>query len=240
MVDNAKEQTLNNPISAITETFLHPFSVFNTLAVKNNWSWVPFFLLAFVLFFPPYLYYSVVDFDWFSQISADALLGDVSPAERQNYLDAANLSLIRISQAISNSLVAPIIVFAVLALYYNFITRNDEKSVQGFSDWYGAMWWMALPSLLNALVAIILISLQSENAQIHDNIMVPFSLAYIANTTIASPMHSLFNVIRLDVFWSLYLGFVCLRSWTNFSVVKAIATVTAPYLLLLILLVLSA
>ena len=240
MPNNNNEPSLSNPISAITETFFNPLTVFNTLAVKNNWSWVPFFLLAFVLFFPPYLYYSVVDFDWFSQLSADALLGDVSPAERQMYMDAANVSLIRLSQALTNSLIAPIIVFAVLALYYNFITRNDEKSVQGFSDWYGAMWWMALPGLLNALVAIILISFQSENAQIHDNIMVPFSLAYIANTTIASPMHSLFTAIRLDVFWSIYLGFICVRSWTNFSVAKALTTVIAPYLLLLIVLIFSA
>lgn len=240
MQDNKNHPTVSNPITAITDIFMHPKAVFDTLAVRENWSWVPFILLAVVMFFPSYLYYSVVDFDWWRQMTADNVLGDVSPSERQMFIDAANLSIARLTQAISEALVVPIISFAILAFYYNFVTRNDDKSVQGFTDWYGAMWWMALPSLLNALLAILLLTLQPSNSQIYDNILIPLSLAYVLGATIESTWYSVLSVMRIDIFWTLYLGFVGLRSWTNFSPTKAAITAVAPFALILAIMVITA
>jgi len=230
---------VGNPITAVTEVFIHPKNVFDTLAVRENWSWVPFLLLALILFFPPYLYYSVVDFDWWRQMTADAVLGDVSPSEKQMFIDSANLSIVRLTQAISEALVVPIISFAILALYYNVMTRNDDKSVQGFSDWYGAMWWMALPSLLNALLAIILLTFQESNTQIYEHTLIPLSLAYVLNSTVESSWHAVFSSIRIDIFWTIYLGFVALRSWTNFSTQKAAITALLPYFTILLILVVT-
>lgn len=224
-----------HPFAAVTEIFYRPKAVFDVLAVKNNWSWIPFLLVTSVLFFPPYLYFTVVDFAWWQQMTVDLILGDVAPAQKEALLNATTLRASQLSQAITGGIVVPIVGAAFIALYYNLVTRNDEKSVQGFSDWYGAMWWMALPLLVGALLSIVLITLQSPNSQVSNDILNPLSFAFVLNISIASPWHSLLSLLRLDYFASIYLGYIGLRSWTAFSSNKAVITALLPYVVIVII-----
>lgn len=223
---------VNNPLTALTEIFYKPKAVFDALAVKENWSWLPFILLAVVLFFPSYLYFSVVDFDWWRENLTQAMFGDLSPAEQDNYMGSMTLSVTQLSDAITNAIVYPIIGYAFIALYYNVVTRNDEKSVQGFSDWYGAMWWMAMPSLIAALISIVILTLQEPNSQLIDAIRYPLSLAYLFNSSVGSPHNGVLIMLRLDLLWSIYLGYVCLKSWTQFSTQKAAIVALTPFVVL--------
>lgn len=108
------------------------------------------------------------------------------------------------------------------------VTRNDDKGVQGFTDWYGAMWWMAMPMLVNALASLVLLALKTPGSQIESSILTPLSLGFLSGVDMASPWFNLLIDIRLDVIWTIILGYICLRAWTNFSQIKALATAIFP------------
>jgi hypothetical protein len=223
----ANKIELSNPIQAASEIFYKPLSVFNTLGVKENWSWIPFVLVTVILFIPPYLYFGLVDFDWWLDVAMMPNFEDMAPTQQENMLAQYNPAQMQWTGGLSSSVIL-IFIFAIKAFYFSMMTRDDEKSVQGFTDWYGAAWWMAMPALVNALVSLILLTLNDPGAQVSTAVLAPLSLAFILDTDMASPWFSLFVDLRIDVLWSMFLGYVCVKSWTHFSQTRAIIVAIIP------------
>ena len=229
MNDNkpTSEITLSNPIQAASEIFYKPFSVFNALSVRENWSWIPFILVALILFMPPYLYFGLVDFDWWLDAAILPSLEDYPPSTQKDML--AFYSPVRSQWVVGlSSSLGLILIYALKAFYFSMMTRDDEKSVQGFTDWYGAMWWMAMPMLLNALVSLVLLTLYDPGAQLSVAVIAPLSVAFALGTEMASPWFNLFIDLRIDVLWSIWLGYVCVRSWTHYGQTRALVIAAIP------------
>ncbi len=226
-----KHLQVTNPLQAASEIFYKPKGVFEALALKDNWSWIPFLLLSAVLFLPPYLYFSLVDFDWWREILVNKQLPDASPAERDNMGSFIQIGQMQWTYALGAAL-GPIIFHGIIGFYYSFFTRNDEKSVHGFTDWYGAMWWIAMPTLVNSLISLILLSLSEAGGQIETAIIAPLSLAYIFGVSISSQWFDLLVSIRLDFIWSVYLGALLLTTWTNFTFLKSLLIAAIPSLVI--------
>lgn len=220
-------QDVSNPIQAASEIFYKPRAVFNALGTKDNWSWIPFILLVTILFAPPYLYYGLVDFNWWLDLAIAPSLEDYPPSQQKNMLAHYSPSQMQFTGGLSSSLLL-ILIYAVKAFYFSMSTRNDEKSVQGFTDWYGATWWMAMPILINAFISLVLLTFQDSGAQVSMAILAPLSLAYVFGIDMASPWFSLFIDLRLDVFWSMWLSYICISSWTQFSKTKALIIAIIP------------
>lgn len=233
------EITLNNPIQAASEIFYKPLSVFNALSVRENWSWIPFILVAFILFIPPYLYFGLVDFDWWLDAAMMPSLEDLPPSQQENILAQYSPSQMQWTGGLSSSLIL-LLIYALKAFYFSMMTRDDEKNVQGFTDWYGAMWWMAMPMLLNALVSLILLTLHDPGAQLSAAVIAPLSVAFVLGTDMASPWFNLFVDLRIDVIWSILLGYVCVKSWTNFSQTKALIVAIIPAVFYWLILIIAA
>lgn len=228
--NNAKTKIqLSNPIQAASEIFYKPSSVFNALSVRDNWSWIPFILVAVILFIPPYLYFGLVDFDWWFDVAMMPSLENLPPSQQENMLAQYSPIQMQLTAGLSSSLLL-ILIYAFKAFYFSMMTRNDEKSVQGFTDWYGAMWWIAMPMLINALISLLLLTFQAPGAQVSGVILAPLSVAFILGLDMASPWFSLLVDVRLDVLWSIWLGYVCINSWTHFSKVKALIVAILPAL----------
>ena len=227
-----------NPIQGASEIFYKPHAVFTTLATKDNWSWIPFLLICVVLFVPPYLYFSIVDFDWWLNSAIAPTLSDMAPSQQENMLSQYTPSVMQLTVAISSSVLL-IVIYAIKAFYFSMVTRNDDKSVQGFTDWYGATWWMAMPMLINALVSLILLAFETPGSQIESSILAPLSIGFLSGAGMASPWFNLLIDVRLDVIWSIGLGYVCIRSWTNFSKLKAFITAVFPAAFLWIILIIT-
>jgi len=243
MHENDHKTTLavTNPIQAASDIFYKPMAVFNALSVRDNWSWIPFLLLLVILFIPPYLYFGLVDFQWWLDVAMMPSLAELPPSQQENMLAQYSPTQMQLTAGLTSSLLF-ILIYAIKAFYFSMTTRNDEKSVQGFTDWYGAMWWIAMPMLVNALISLILLTLQAPGAQVSGAILAPLSLAFILGIDMASPWFSLLVDLRIDVIWSIWLGFVCIKSWTHFSAKKAIVIAIIPaavYWLCLILVVLA-
>ena len=101
------------------------------------------------------------------------------------------------------------------------MTKNDEKSIHGFTDWYGATLWMAMPMLVSSLVSLVLLTFQEPGAEISAAILAPLSLAFILGTDMASPWFNLLTIVSIDSIWLIFLAYVCVRTWTNFSQTRA-------------------
>ncbi len=236
MQEKSQPPTLqvSNPMQAASEIFYNPRPVFNALGVRNNWSWVPFIILSIILFIPPYLYFGIVDFDWWLQTSIVPNLEDLTPALQESTLAQYSPNTMQLTTGLF-SVLSLVLMFLIFAFYLSMMTRNDEKSVHGFTDWYGACWWIAMPAIVNALIALVLLTLQDSGAQMSITILSPLSLAYMFGTEASSPWFNLLTSVRLDSIWSIALGAICLMSWTAFSQTKAIIISLIPSLLVWVL-----
>jgi hypothetical protein len=230
---------VTNPIQAISVIFYRPKMVFTALSVKENWSWIPFFLLSVVLFLPPYLYFSIVDFEWWLNAAIMPTLSDFPPSLQENALAQYSSALMQLTYGLASSL-SLIWLYVIKALFFTIVTRNDDKSIQGFSDWYGATWWMAMPMLVNSLLSLILLTFQDPGAQINSTMLAPLSIAFLFSIDMSSPWFDMLSDIRLDVIWSIWLGYVCLRTWTNFSQARAFITAIFPAAFLWTILIVTA
>jgi hypothetical protein len=226
--------SVTNPIQAASEIFYKPKAVFEALSVRDNWSWIPFLLLCFILFLPPYLYFGIINFDWWLDNAIMPSIADLSPAEQENTLAMYGPVQTQITSAITPA-ISLVIIYAIKAFYLSMMTKNDEKSIQGFTDWYGACLWIAMPMLLTALVSLLLLTFQSTGAEISTSYLSPLSLAFILGTDMSSPWYSLMTILSVDGFWIIFLGYVCLRAWTNFSQKRAAIVALIPAMLVWII-----
>lgn len=221
---------VTNPIQAASEIFYRPKAVFNAIANVNNWSWVPFIIVCVIGFLPTYLYYGLVDLDWLVHQMALTDNPNASPAEIENFKSAMPKAVL--SYTAFAIPVVLVIVNAIIAGYYTLVTKNDEKNVQGFMDWFGASWWIAMPSVVNGLIACILLALQEPNTQISTAIATPLSVAFMLGTDMTSQWFGFFSGIRLDTFWSILIAGYCINSWTSFSFEKSLILSAIPALVI--------
>lgn len=223
-------ELLNNPIQACNDIFFKPNRVFYKLKEKHNWSWVPFIIVMALAMLPSYLYMNFVDFDWYANLILESQMGDVSPAERDAFKGQFTSS-----SALTFSLVGVffglVIINAIYAAYLHFMTRNDEQNVQGYTDWYGFSWWIAMPLVINSVVSILLILLASDH-QLTPNVLAPLSLGYLFNVEIGSSWSGLAGALRLDTLWGLYIAIVGITQWTSFDTKKAAIIVILPSLVI--------
>lgn len=230
MQENANH-TVSNPFQAASEIFYQPRDVFNALSVKDNWSWIPFFLVLAVSTVPIYLYFNIVDFDWYKNIIATMQMPEGSPAEIEAFSNTMEMGMTQMITLVSIVVGLPI-VMAILAGYFTLWTRNDEKSIHGFTDWYGATWWMAMPSIINALLSCLYMVTQDLGSELNQSALAPLSVAFMIGTEMTEKWYGLLSSIRLDSLWTIALGAICLNSWTNFSMTKSTVVAALPNVLI--------
>lgn len=221
------DTSIGNPFQACKEIILKPNHVFAVLKEKQNWSWIPFFLVIFMTFLPSYLYFDFVDFDWYVNQVVEAQYSDVSPSEQEMFRNSMTHDQV-MGFTIFGSLFGSIIINAVLALYLNMSTKVDEENVHSFSDWYGFSWWISLPVGLGALCSLLVILLASD-PQLSPTMVNPTSLGFVLGIDMSSDWFTLTQTIRLESFWTMYLIAVGVAQWVRVSSQQAYIIAVAPY-----------
>jgi hypothetical protein len=221
---------VSNPFQACNDIFFKPNGVFKAIGEKQNWSWIPFFILMIMAVVPGYLYINFVDFDFYVDLIINNQYANSSPAEQQMIRDNMNPSQIQLFMIVA-SIIGFIIINAILALYLNFATKSDENNLNGYTDWYGFTWWASMPIVLNSALAMLIIALADDH-QIGPEALNPTSIGYLLNIAMDSPWYTLSQSIRLESFWTMYLISVGVAQWTNFSNKKAILVAVAPYVII--------
>lgn len=220
--------TLKNPLQACLDVLFKPNKVFAALSEKNNWSWVPFILVSLLTSLPMFWYFNTVDMAWLVQLQVDTLLGDVSPAERQdltNILSAQNQNPVFTMIGMIGGL---LITNAFLALYLKMTTKSDEFNVNDFSDWYGFTWWTQLPVVITA-ISICLVLLFTSSDQISPGDLNFTSLSFWLGLDFSSKWFALAQSIKLETAWSIYLVATGLNQWTRLSPKRTMLIAAGPY-----------
>jgi hypothetical protein len=238
--ETPRELTVTNPIQACNDIFMKPSEVFRSLSVKDNWSWVPFFLIAIVSVLPAYLYFGVIDFDWYVDAQLAASSADLAPAQVEAQRSMMGTAESSRFFALIFTPIMLIIVSAIAALYFTIITRNDEKSVHSFFDWYGMQWWTMMPYLIGTVVSLGILVMQDPGVQLSPSVMAPLSLGYVLGLEVGNPWLSFMNEIRVDRIWGVLLAAYCLQQWTNFSKTKSYVVAAIPSLFVLLIMLAAA
>lgn len=218
---------ISNPFQALNSIFVKPNPVFQTVSQVNNWSWLPFIIINVIAVLSINLYFNFVDFNWYVDSLIQQSMADTSPAEQQGFRDQMSKDIIAIS-GMAMVILGSVVVTAIFAAYLNTMTRSDDSHTHGFTDWYGAMWWVQMPAIINALLAILLIFL-SSNHEISPVSLSPLSVAFIVGTDMGSDWFNFLTSLRLDSIWSIYLLTVCVSQWTSFDTRKSFIVALAPY-----------
>lgn len=233
MSENRHE--ISNPLQACNDVFTSPSAVFKALSLKDNWSWLPFILVAVISALPGYLYFGIVDYSWYVDGQLAMTMPDASPAELENMRPAYGSGESAALFALFGAPLSLVIMSAVMGFYYTLVTRNDDKSIHSFFDWYGAQWWFMMPTLIASVISLGLILLIEPGSQVSQAVLSPTSLAYIVSTEPNSHWFGFLSALRIDTIWVIYLGAICLQQWTNFSRKKSIIVAAIPTLIILTL-----
>ncbi len=224
------QHNISNPLQACTEIFIRPNAVFATLLHKQNWAWVPFFIVCLMVVLPTQVYLNFVDFDWYREILVDMQAGDKSPAEQDAMRSGMTLGAVKLFGSVF-PIIGLILMNAIFALYLHLVTRSDEENINGFMDWYGFTWWASLPLVIAGLISISIVLL-STNPQLSPTELSPTTLAYWLDLSMSDPWFNLTTSIRLESFLSIYFIAVGIGQWTRLGGRKALILAALPYLVI--------
>lgn len=220
--------TLKNPLQACLDVLFKPNKVFAALSDRNNWSWVPFILVSLLTSLPMYWYFNSVDLVWLAELQVNALLGDVSPAERQELTDILSVQNGNTVYTIIGLIGGLLISNAFLAYYLKLTTRSDEYNVNDFADWYGFTWWTQLPAVITA-ISVCLVLTFSHSDQISPGSLNITSLSYLLGLDFGSKWFGFAQSIKLETAWSIYLVATGLNQWTRLPAKRTMLIAAGPY-----------
>ena len=218
-----------NPFSACMNIFVKPSVVFDTINEKHNWSWIPFLFVILFSALPLYMYMNLVDFDWYINFYVATIMGDVSPAEKENFRAALTQSNLLYAMMVG-AIFFQVVQNAILALYLNFATKADENNLNGFTDWFGFTWWVSLPMVIGFIGSILMLSV-SDNGQLPMGSINPLTLSYLFNIEMTSTWFGFTNAIRPDLVLTVYLIAVGVSRWTDFDSRKVYIITLTPFVL---------
>lgn len=225
------------PIQACKHIILKPNSVFSAILGRANWSWMPFLLVLAANLLPGLLYFSMIDFDWYTTTLVSAQHNTISGAEEEAFRQAISLEHMRFLTLVGGTL-GVIVMNAIFAGYLKLTTRGDTNT-HSFSDWYSFGWWISLPTVFVAIISLLLLLLFGS-AQMPPTIINPTSLAFLANMSLDSPYLMLGQTLRLESLWSGYLIAVGLAQWTRLPAKTTYIIAAAPYLVVWLVLFVGA
>ncbi len=228
----------HNPLNACVGALYQPNKVFAKLKTTSNWSWVPFLLVMIFSLYPILVYLNAIDFQWFKEYMVSAAMPDASPAEQNNYKSMLSPNVTKWSMMVGT--ITMLLIFnSLFALYLKFTTRSDEENINDFGDWFGFMWWVSLPSVLTFVTSLVIIWVSSSD-QLPLSVLMPTSVSYWFDIHEGSKWINLTNMLRLDLFYTIYLIAVGISQFTRISGNKAWTIAIAPFGLIFAIMFLGA
>jgi hypothetical protein len=176
-------------------------------------------------------YFNMVDFDWY----IDDVLSVANLDEEQ--LEAAREGMTSMSQntfmgfGIAGSLVTILAIYTLQSGYLSLVSALTGESLK-FGHWFSLQCWSGMPMLLS-VIGMCATILLSPNGQLSAYDLDPFTLRNLGIISENPSVQSLLASLSLTMVWSTGLIVGGYKHWLNASWLRAIGTVSAPYLLFL-------
>lgn len=217
---------LNTAINVLTA----PSEAFNEISQRPT-KLFPLALIMISTMLVMFWYFTIVDFDWYID---DALSG-ANFSEEQ--LEAGREAMQSMSQntfrmlGVFGGAFGLFIVYVLQAGYLGLASALNGDRYK-FSHWFSLIIWTGLPYLLS-IVGMIVNILLNSNGQLSAYDLDPLTLANLGMQSSNGSLTTIFNSLNLTMIWSMTLVVMAYKQWLNSSLVKALAIVLAPYLLIL-------
>lgn len=223
-----------NALSALIDIYISPSKAFNGIEQAKGWSWLALICIAVATAASMFVFYNSVDIQFLinEQVavsSVDATIGEqkmIRQAIEQNAPNQMWFGMI-------GGIIGIVIMNALVALYYMLIAKLDPNSQHSYGAWYGFSLWTMMPTVISSLGTIALVLMANTN-QISQQAV--FSYASINQLIVGldatHTFYTLLESINLFTIWSIALGMVGLKCWTNFSTNKALLFAALPSIII--------
>jgi len=189
-------------------------------------------ILLLVLFYSAIslVYMTSVDLPWFMEQQLTASGAEMTEAQREQALRVAeNLPGVALGAigAVTSSIAILLYIF-IIALYYtgvSFVTHDGIKLKQ----WFALICWCTLPVLLGLTASLVNIVFGDARFMLQDDIN-PLAFGNLLGIDIESPTVLQRSMLGIDLtsLWALVLMVLSYQAWTQRSLVKTLAVVLGP------------
>lgn len=177
-------------------------------------------------------YFTIVDFEWY--IDDTLSLRDLSAEEMEaarEQMSSMSRSTFRLISTIA-SCFGLIFVYILQAGYLSLVSALGGGS-EKFSHWFSLVLWTALPYIFS-IVGMVVTILLSPNGQLGAYELDPLTFANLGMQSSNDSLTTIFQTLNLTMFWSMSLTVMGYKQWMDCGLIKALAVILAPYLLILL------
>ncbi|MBL4574314.1 MAG: YIP1 family protein [Gammaproteobacteria bacterium] len=175
-------------------------------------------------------YFSIVDFAWYVD---DVLAIQNIPEDR---LEESREAMLSLSQnmfmliGVVGGTVFTLVFYTLQSTYLALISAFTGDG-QKFSRWFSLVCWTSLPVLLG-IAGMMMTILMSPNGQLSATELNPLTLRNLGMGSDNNSLNALLDFSNLAMIWSIGLLTMGYKQWQGSSLIKALAVITTPYLLI--------
>lgn len=213
-----------NTFALLILLFYEPTKTFVALKERPV-IWIPLFTLLLTSIFTMLWYFNTVNFEWLREYILEAHPGIKSDARRvMGHYITKNFMVISTSTGI---LVGTPLMLIIHALYFTIASRIIDVDI-GFKKWFSFAVWINIPSILIIPSMVVQIIWSNGRTPIEDLNML--SINYLIGSLPNSNLWSnLLNSLSLATFWTIFVSFVGIKSWTKKNNNICINVIILPY-----------
>ncbi|KMT66488.1 YIP1 family protein [Catenovulum maritimum] len=190
-----------------------------------------FIFLSMLLFWFTYL--EQVDLTWLIEHTINTQLSNMSAAEQAQLRQQMTPESIRYTYTITSALMT-ILQAVILAGYLNIVTKLDEENTDGFSDWFGFIWWVQFPLIIQFSLTSLIVLFYPSN-QIDLTLLQFSSINQLVGLVPGDKLYTLLTSFDFFSLWSLVILFYGLSVKTSLSTKSLVNICLFPILMLILL-----
>ena len=218
-------------LSALVDIFVDPKKAIEGLDANPSWFWMPLILLIVVPTSAVIYYFYTIDILWvYDQgIIQTAALGIEIPEEA---VEQGRKEATASGMAIQNSIgtiIAPFVIYSIVALYYNIVNKFTMNDTRGFKNWFALAVYAHAPVILATIVAILYYGVIGDDQMGLEEMQFFSANSLLTHLAANEAGSSLFGSITPFTFWTIGLFTVGLMTWTKRTLAKSLMITSAPY-----------
>jgi len=188
--------------------------------------WFPLLVVVFSTVAVLYWYYSVVDIEWLKElVFSNSDLQILPPDQRAEAMAMLDRNTM-LWGSVAGSIFDTAIVFLSSASCF-LLAAKLTRLPQGFKHWFAFSCWTAMPMLLSAVVAAIML-ITSDSPQVSPSVVQPLSINELLHRPMGSPGQSLLESLSIPSLLSWILMILGVRVWSQRSWAFSTAFVLLP------------
>lgn len=219
-----------NPITLAVNVLTAPSEAFEVIKEKPS-SLFPLAIVVLSTLLVTGWYFSVLDYDWYIDDTLNQFtdLSDDQLAEAREGMESLSQSNMAVISLLSGGL-GIFAIYLVQAGYLSLVSALKDDEIR-FKQWWSLVAWTNFPALFSAL-SMAVNSFLNSNGQLGFLNLNGLTLFSLGMQTDNSSLNRVFATINLPMIWNVVLLTMAYRQWLTTSVIKSVAVVFTPYLLI--------